>query len=191
MKRSSTPIVTALTALLMTACGHADRTVHPNPIRRAATSVSDLASSETTFDGLTYDRDDDAVRFYGHEASRADRQAIGALVKRYYVAAARRDGAAACRLIHSLTIETAVEGYTERSGAHAASCSTILSGLFEQHRRKLVHDSATLKVVDVRVGSLTALVLLRFAKARQPDHLEVHREGAAWKLWDLLASHMP
>jgi hypothetical protein len=130
------------------------------------------------------------VRFYGHEAGRADRQAIGALVKRYYAAATRRDGAAACRLIHTLTIETAVESYTERPGAHAASCSTILSGLFEQHRRELVHDSATLKVVDMRVGSLTALVLLRF-KARQPDHLEVHREGATWKLWDLLASHMP
>jgi hypothetical protein len=191
--KSLTPIATTLVllaVLLVAACGHAGKAAHPDPSPGAATSDGDT-STETTPDGLIYDHDDTPTRLYGHQAGRRNKQAIGALVKLYYAAAAKRDGATACRLIHALTIEATVESHAERPGAHTENCSTILSGLFEQHHLELVHDSATLKVVDVRVGSLTALALLRFAKASQPAHLEVHREGNTWKLWSLLASHMP
>jgi hypothetical protein len=188
MKRSLAPIATTLAALLLAACGHAGKAAHPDP--NPATADGD-PSTETTPDGLIYDRDDAPTRFYGHQASHHDKQAIGALVKLYYTAAAKRDGAAACRLTHKIMIEATVESHAEQPGAHTENCGTILAGLFEQHHREIVRDSTTLKVVDVRVGSLTALALLRFANASQPVHLEVHREGSTWKLWSLLASHMP
>jgi len=192
MKRSLTPLATSLAALLfLAACGHARKAAHPNLNPGTATPASEAASRETTPDGLTYDGDDAAVRFYGRRAGSLEQQAIGSLVKLYYAVAAKHDGATACRLIHTITIEATVESYAERPGGHTENCGTILSGLYERHHRELVRDSATLKIIDMRVGGLTALVLLRFAMASQPVYLEVHREGPTWKLWTVLASHMP
>jgi hypothetical protein len=193
MKRPLAPIATILvllTVLVVAACGHAGNAAHPGPDPGALTADGD-PSTETTPDGFIYDGDDAPTRFYGHRADRHDEQAIGALVKRYYAAAARDDGTAACRLVHKITIEATIESYAERPGTHTEDCGAILAGLFEQHHREIVRDNATLKVVDIRVGSLTALALLRFGKASQPVHLEVHREGSTWKLWSLLARRMP
>jgi len=179
MRWGPAPLALALLTLGLTACG---TTAH---------STGKTAGTGRQTPGLFYDRDDGPVRFFGHEAEAAETQAIGSLVRRYYALAARADGTGACPLIHSLISTTIVEDYGHVATLRGKSCATVISKLFAQHRRELVADSATLEVLGVRVEANRALVLLRFQDAREPDHIEVSREGRTWRIWELLAGRMP
>ncbi len=138
-----------------------------------------------------FDSDDAPVRFYGHEADAADRQAITALLTRYYAVAARGDGAEACPMIDSLIAETIAEDYGELPALRGKTCTTVVSKLFAQHHQQLTVDSATLEVTGVRVEGGRALALVRFAKAPVPDYIAVHREGSVWRIWELFAGQLP
>jgi hypothetical protein len=185
MRRLPSLLAATLASLLLGACGETGKTADTSSI-----ALGSERPTITTASGLVYDGDDGRIRFYGHEADAADRQAIATLVERYYAAAAALDGTQACRLIHSLTIEATIETDADRLGV-AKTCPAVMHKLFERQRHQLAIDNASLEVIDIRVGGATALVLLRFAKASEANHLATHREGSAWKLWDLLATHMP
>jgi hypothetical protein len=151
------------------------------------TSTNPTNGKEAT---SSFDSDDAPVRFFGHEASGRDRREIVGLMRRYYAAAARADGAKACRMIHTLTIESIREEYEERTG-RSASCASIVADLFRRRRHQLALDSATLEIASIRVGEDSALVLVDFAKAPLPNHIAAHREAGAWKIWELFDGHMP
>lgn len=191
------PLLALLTIALLglgaSACGSAGNTAgsQSSTASNAASTSHRAATLTTTATGVTFDADDGPIRFYGHEASGAERQAISALVRRYYAAAARQDGSQACRVMHSLTAETVAEDYGQTPALRGKTCAVVMSKLFKQRHRELILDSVTLEAIAVRVEGGTALVLLRFAKASEPDHIKLRREGRTWRTWDLLAGHMP
>lgn len=150
----------------------------------------------TTPSGVRFDQDDASIRFYGHQAGAPEQQAITTLIERYYAAAAQDDGARACRLVHSLIAETIPEQDEVSTGKHetcAIAFSLLLRRLHKQRAPEsaTAKESATLKVIGVRVDGDIALALLRFGKAPEPDHITVHLEGRTWKIWELFGHHMP
>jgi hypothetical protein len=192
MKALLAPLTIALLGLGATACGEVDKRTGSAPktaSNAAATGGSPARVYVTT--AKAFDGDDAPVRFFGHEASAAERQPITALLTHYYAAAAKEDGAKACPLIHSLIAETIPEDYGQTPALRGTTCAVVMSKLFKQHHRQLVIDSATLEVTSVRVEGGRALALLRFAKAPVPNHIPVHREGRTWKIWELLDGPMP
>lgn len=189
----------ALLGFSANACGSASR-----PAGSASTTAPGAAATTghpetvtTTATGTVFDEDDSSVRFYGHEASAPQWQAITALVKSYYAAAAKDDGAKACRMIHSLIAEAIPEDYAEQPSLRGKTCAVVMSKLFKQLHRQHApesatpRESATLEVIGVRVEGGVALVLLRFAKMPEPHHTAVHLEGHTWKMWELFGNHMP
>jgi hypothetical protein len=184
----------AIALLGLSACADTHRTAVSTlkTTSSTPTSADGPTTTVTTATGLTtYDSDDAPLRFYGHAASEPERQAITAVVRRYYALAARMDGAGACQLIHSLIAETIVEGYGSLPASRGKTCAAVMSKIFGHRRQQLRLDSATLAVVSIRVQGVTGLVLLRFAKAAEPNHIQVRREGTVWKIWNLLANRMP
>ncbi len=196
MSRLRAPLAIALLlACGLASCGEADRaaTSASATSAKAPTAIANAEGSHitTTPEGIVYDGDDGPIRFFGQEAGASDRQALTALVSRYYAAAAKEDGAGACPLMAALTVETIPEDYGEEPELSGKTCATIMSKLFAQRHAELLRDSATLKVIDARVQGNRALLLLRFNGAAEPNHIAAHHEGSAWKIWELLATHMP
>jgi hypothetical protein len=193
------PLAITLLGFGANACGEASKPAGsaPTTASSAAATTGHPETVTTTATGLVFDSDDDPVRFYGHEADTAQRQAITALVKSYYAAAAKDDGAKACRMIHPLIAEAIPEDYEEQPALRGRTCAVVMSKLLKQlHGRHAPEsatprESATLKVIGVRVEGGIALVLLRFADAPEPDHIAVHLEGHSWKIWELFGNHMP
>lgn len=184
------PTITLL-SLAVLACAGTGK--HAGSTPKPATSAP-VGGGQTTADVVTakaFDSDDAPIRFYGHEASAAEKQPIVALLTHYYAAAAKDDGAKACPLIHPLIAETIHEDYGQTLSPHDKTCAVVMSQLFKRYHRQLATDSATLEVTSVRIEGIRALVLLRFAKAPVPNHIAVHREGSAWKIWELFDSQMP
>ncbi len=180
-----------LGAMGIAACGESHKASSPTTRAdsNAVTGQSKAAGDVTT--AKAFDSDDAPVRFFGHEASAAERQPIVALITRYYALAAKGDGVHACPLIHSLVVESIAEEYGSLPALRAKTCGAIVSNLFRQRHSRLVLDSTTLEITSVRVEGNRALVLLRFAKAPVPNYIPVHREGRAWKIWELFDGQMP
>jgi hypothetical protein len=123
---------------------------------------------------------------FGRPAGAAQRQAVAAVVGRYYADAARADGAAACGLVYSTRAESASEDYADvlpPAKRRGASCAAVLSALFRRLHGRL---SAPLRVGSVRVEFNSASVQLHFRGQRSPRYIEAHRERGAWKLGMLL-----
>jgi hypothetical protein len=152
---------------------------------------SPLQESDGFVTPKSFDSDDAPVRFFGHEASPAERRAVTALMTRYYALAAKEDGAKACPLIASVIAERIPEEFDEQTAFRGKTCAIIMSKVFAQRHRQLLLQSSTLEVTSVRVEGNRALVLVRFAHAPVPNHIAVHREGSTWKIWELFDSRLP
>ncbi len=159
-----------------------------------STSPPDRDNDSDSNSAGRYDSDDGHVADFGHAAPPADRQAIVALVKRYYAAAVAGDGARACSLFFSPLARTypkdLAEGSTRPYLHGLTRCPEVASRLFEQYHAQLSLDSATLRVTDVRLSGKLGLVVLGFTKL--PSRLiEVMREGRRWTMYALLDSELP
>jgi hypothetical protein len=66
------------------------------------------------------------------------------------------------------------------------SCAVVLSKLFKQHHKLLGGESATLKVMTVRVEGDKALTVLSFANLPEVRQMTERREGSGWKIVTLL-----
>jgi hypothetical protein len=120
---------------------------------------------------------------FGHPARASDVRAAAALVTRYYRAAARGDGAAACRLLYAPFAESVYEDYEGKpglSGGKGATCGAVLSRIFANMRTQLRAESAALRVGAVRVRLSRAAVQLRFA--RKVRYTMVHRYRGDWRM---------
>jgi hypothetical protein len=170
-----------------------------------ATTASSIASTQTNLkrdrDGDydnsgngTYDKDDSVVLRYGHAAGASDRQAVAAVVKRYYAAAAAGDGAKGCSLIYSIFAETIPEDYGRPPAGPPAlrgkTCAAVMSKVFKQSQPQLAADYATLKVTGVRLEGNRGWALLSF-KAMPARSILVHSERGAWKIYALLDTGLP
>jgi hypothetical protein len=140
------------------------------------------------------ERDEDNTYGFGHAAGAADARAATLLVTRYYGAAAAGNGALACGLMYSPVAESVPEDYGPSAGAAAAyteSCAMAAKSVFKRLRGELSVDSATLRVVAVKVRNREAAVVLNFGRKRRRNYLLLHRERDAWKVSRLLASEKP
>jgi hypothetical protein len=138
-----------------------------------------------------YDDDNDAIPGFGQPADAADRRAIVALIKRYYMVAAAGDGAKACSMQYALTAELLVEEHHHGKGAASLrgdTCAQIMSKLLMQHHRELAEDvSGGYRVLAVQVHLNQGYALVRFAAPRALHELRelrmlVHREHGGWKM---------
>lgn len=138
--------------------------------------------------------DDISVVRFGHEGSTQDKLAILAALRAYYAAAARDDGAAACRLIVSGLAEAVPKEFRKGSDAPATSpeaCAFGMSKFFARNTKRLKTDAAGLGVVGVRIDGDKAYALLKFQGNPEPRVFAVEREQGAWKMEEFVDGEYP
>lgn len=144
-------------------------------------------------DESAFDKDDSFITTFGHAAGPADSRAITSLVKRYYAAIAKDDGATACKLLFFLITESAPETYGQTAFDAAAgrgkSCGPVMSKVFSKSHRQLVEENRHLSVIAIRIQRKRAWVLLRFGPL-SVRRLVAYREGDSWKVGELLDTEL-
>jgi hypothetical protein len=137
-----------------------------------------------------YDGDDTGARTYGRAANKGESETIGALVKRYYAAAAAGNGPRACSLIDSLFARSIPEDYGKGAGpayARGNTCAVVMSKLFEHDHSKL---PAAIVVTGIRVNGSQARALIG-SKTVPAGYLPLKRERGVWKVDALSVLPMP
>jgi hypothetical protein len=140
-----------------------------------------------------YDRDDKSVRGFGQAASAVDAQAVTAVVRRYFAAAAAQDGTTACSLVVSDLARAVPEDLGRSPGppyARGNTCAVVMSKMFKENRPQLTAYAAMLKVTGVRLKGDRGLAVLGF-RTLPGRQIGVTREGDVWKLAALLDSELP
>ncbi len=147
-----------------------------------------LHDGDEDIDRLTrsrYDVDNDAIPAFGPPAGPADRRSILALVKRYYAAAAARDGATACTMLDMQITEALLEEHSRGHGPlslQGHTCAQIMSRLFEHRHRELVEDVTGYRVLAVQVKHQSGYALVHFPAKHELRELQVlvRREHGVW-----------
>lgn len=195
-----------LLAVGLAACGQAERS-HPAAVARSGAPAQTAGAPAPPARGFRLDSDEDndnpqprtsrfdgddyAVTRFGHPAGVADRQAIVRLLKRYYAAAAAQDGSAACALLYPVLAEAVPEDYGQAVSVHGRkTCATVLARVLAPHRRELAADAASLTVLKVRLDGARGWAMLRLAMPSE-RRLQLHREGGAWRVDELLDTKLP
>lgn len=137
-----------------------------------------------------YPHGDTSIQTYGGEAGGADRQAVAALLRGYYTAAAAGDGATACSMmaqgVQLLLVRELGRGVPEKD----RNCAAIASELFKMRRGEDGVGLAAPRVTGLRVKGDKGFALLR-SKALPNGEIPVVREGGAWKIGALSGSELP
>jgi hypothetical protein len=167
-------------------CGGAAR-AHDSSSKRAAGAAVVLPKivlkGDPDSDSDTYPGEpDDEHELFGRPAHAGDARAVAALVRRYYAAASRGDGATACRLVYLPVAESLLEEYGPQLGLSAPTCASVVAALFRRMHKRLSAENAALRTVAVRVRLNRGAVRLGFGRAEPPRYMLVHRERGAWKM---------
>lgn len=140
-----------------------------------------------------YDRDDSSVREFGHAANATNRRAIEALVRRYFRAAAAKDGALACSMITSPLARSIPEDLGQSPGPpffSGKTCAVVMTKVFKENSRQLTTDAARLKINRVRLSHGQGVVVLNFMPL-PGRKIDVAQEHGAWKIQALVDSELP
>jgi hypothetical protein len=179
-------------ALGLSACGGVSKDDHPVSTSNSAALDSLMGDQDTDNPaGGYHDSDDGSIRYYGRAASASEAQLVGALIHRYYAAAASEDGAAACALTYYIDVETLPELYGQPPGPlwlrGANTCPVLLTRVFEHFHSQL---TAPVTVTAVRVDGVHAYALVGF-RTLPAGFVRVRREAGVWKVDGLLATALP
>jgi hypothetical protein len=169
------------------ACGDASKSANVASTIASSSSASKTASTHAPSPQAK------VITEYGQEASPADKQAITALVNRYYAAAAADDGAMACSLIYSPLSESVAEDYGQApapASLAGKTCQAVMSKLFRQVPGQPPAVLATTVVTGVRVKGRKAYALLH-SKTMPEGYVSVQRELGTWKLGTLIGGALP
>ncbi len=153
----------------------------------------DTDSDDEPHQGVRPDDDDDRalLNAYGGLAGQAETQAVAAVVKRYYAAAAAGDGMEVCALLYSSLAAGLGEDSSKAGAPETAGCAASANGLLAQeHDRLSADDVATMTVISVHAKGGLALALVGF-RTQPEGEILLRREGHAWKLDALLDSEVP
>ena len=180
--RVSLPTLLAIAVLCLGigACGgssKAGKGTGPPPRATATGAASARAAGENA--GGT----DENIPAFGHAASAADRQAVTALVKRYYRAVAAADGRTACSLMYSSLEQGIAEDYGQPPGppyARGKTCPVVMSKIFKNQPGYPTAFVGT-AVTDVRIYMDRGFALLR-SKATPSGEIFLEREHGAWTI---------
>lgn len=143
-----------------------------------------------SFDQGRYDVDNDTHATFGPLAGATELATITKLVTRYYGDAAVDDGERACALLDPLVAEGLVEQSHLREGSGSPgedTCPEVVSKLFKQRHRELVHDLALPRVAWVQTKRDRAIALVRFGAERE-RLVRVRRTHGIWKMDALIDS---
>lgn len=148
-------------------------------------------------DSAPYDeKNNDEVLDFGVAADSANRSAISALVKRYFAAALREDGASACSMLDVRIAESVAEDHGRGSAgprylSSGTTCPQVMTLLFEHFHERLVAQVPLLRIARVRlVGGHHGLAILRFGTMPERK-ISVRRQGAVWKISTIFDSPLP
>ncbi|MGC2373172.1 MAG: hypothetical protein WA484_04780 [Solirubrobacteraceae bacterium] len=125
--------------------------------------VSDGQTIELEVPNPREDRGDDMTIYaYGRVSSGHERQAITAVVNRYYAAAAAGDSAAVCSLTLSSLARSLPEDYGAGAGPSylrgSKTCHAVMSKIFKHFHAELTGKT---EVTNVRVEGNQAIAFLR------------------------------
>jgi hypothetical protein len=117
-------------------------------------------------------------------ADAADRQAITALVGRYYAAALSGNGARGCSMIQPSLVKAIPLDYGKLGAPYLrrakGTCPAVMSLMFKHEHRVLAREVPDLHVVRVAVSGTQGVAILRFG-LRERGITEA-REGHVWKV---------
>jgi hypothetical protein len=136
-----------------------------------------------------HDRDDEQILAYGRAADRSIEAAVRAAVLRYYQAANREDGSAACRMLNAGVARSVPSDYRRLAGASPAerTCGAVLASLFRRLRSSFEYPIA---VTGVRIANSTALALI--GSSRLPaGQLPVELTHGEWRIVALESTPLP
>jgi hypothetical protein len=219
MKSLVVLLALGLLGAAVTACGGSSSTNNAGSATRVASSSSPAAPPSytnrpavashkvefrpprvpTRHDLEVYDRDEDD---YIHvpddnnpsppgyvDASPEDRQAVTAVVKRYYAAALKGDGASGCAMIDPGLVRAIPLDYGKLGAAYlqraAHTCPAVMSLMFKHEHRKLAGEVPQLHVMRVSVLGTAGVAILRFGKLHE-RFISVLREGSTWRIGSVL-----
>jgi hypothetical protein len=191
------PLIAILVGLGLSACGSAHKAAEP---ASHASSSQQLALPKIE---PSEDADDDSDKYgsepdneneaFGHPADAGDARHITAVLRRYYAAAARGDGALACELLYSPLAEAVPEDYGGTSAPAAQrgeTCAVVLSKLFDQQHAQL-KDGSKLRVAAVRVYLNRASARFGLGNEAPDQYIMAHRERGPWKVDMLFGLERP
>lgn len=139
-----------------------------------------------------HDPDDSSVESFGHTPSAPETRLLQGLAARYYAAAAKADGRAACAMMAASLARSIPEDYGYRGPGpaylrKARTCPAVMSGLFA-HEHAILAGGA--EVTGVRVAGDKAIALVGSPKF-PAGYLQLVRVGHTWKVQGLLAQALP
>jgi hypothetical protein len=187
MRQACALVAAVVVGIVVGACGSA------NNGAKVASNAASNPSTSTTASAHSPSPQAKAIVEYGQPASPADKQAITALVNRYYAAAAADDGATACSLIYSPLSESVAEDYGQApapASLAGKTCEVVMSKLFRQVPGQPSAVLATTVVTGVRVKGRKAFALLR-SKAMPEGDVPLQRELGIWKIGTLIGGPLP
>jgi hypothetical protein len=198
-----------LCGLSLTACGNSatggpsssTTTAGPPASAHSASAAADgyvkgdgdKDSDDEAHRGKGIDDDDDhtLLRAYPHQAPAAEKQAITAVVKHYYTAAAANAGAKACALLDTSLASGLGSDSSGPSQGGSTTCAGAVDRQFRELHSQFVTDQvATMIVTGVRTQGDFALALLGF-KTKPKRVILLQHEGHAWKIAALFDSELP
>jgi hypothetical protein len=142
---------------------------------------------KTDENGKYRDGDDADTLVYGQTAGATDRQAITAVVKRYYAAATAGDGQRACAMIIPSLVKAVPEDYGQLGPSYlrgGKTCQAVMARLFSHFHSEL---TAPVAVTGALVNGDHALALL--GSARMPaSYITLQRQRGGWTINALLGN---
>jgi hypothetical protein len=176
-----------------------------SPAKTAASTAPARALTKADVDkdndiGAPFDDNNHEALTYGHAANATDTRAVSEMVKRYYAAALRGDGATACAMIVSSLAKAVVEDYGPGSPGpeylrSGKTCPAIMALLFKYLHAQFSAEVPKLKVARVRLRvtpgfGTHGFAIMSFGTLPERE-LAVDREGNTWKAQALIDIELP
>jgi hypothetical protein len=134
---------------------------------------------------IYHDEDDQRSLSFGRPASAQDTQAVAAIVKRYYSAAAARSGVKACSTMAPVFARAVPLDYGKFGPSYlhgGKTCAAVLSLLFKHLHLQLTE---AIQVTDVRVSGSQGFAF--FGSKRNPaSQIALNRDGRSWRIAQLV-----
>jgi hypothetical protein len=152
------------------------------------------ADHDNDLGAVADDKSNGSLLDHGHTADAVDTRAVTALIMRYYAAARREDGSAACSMLYTTLEESVPEDYGQSPPSkpylRGTTCAAVLTLLFKHERLQIAAEYTKLKVARVAIEERHGIVLLHFGSMPERQ-IPVEREGHEWKLTQILDGEVP
>ncbi len=147
---------------------------------------------QVSYDSNYHDSDDSSIVAYGHAAGASDARAVTNSVKRYFAAAAAKDGAPACSMLDPTVTRSIPEDYGHGSAgpaylSTARTCPAIMVLLFQHYRTQI---AASRTVTGVRVQGNHAVAILG-SRTVPAGYISLTRRGHTWRITVPIGNPLP